>query len=89
MSFSANGSNNETGGEYKHQLSVAEMPSHNHSYNKTLWVQDDGYGNINPSSSTGANKANILSSNSNKTGGDGKHNNIQPYITVYFWRRAA
>lgn len=80
MTFTAN----STGGEYKHKLTVDEMPSHDHyisgyssafgtSYYYNLIGGVNNYG----SKSTG------------KNGGDASHNNIQPYITVYFWKRKA
>ena len=86
MSFTTAGA---TGGEYKHKLTVSEIPSHHHTYNNNLWVQNGGYGSINASASSGANKANITSAQSNSTGGGSSHNNIQPYIVVYLWKRTA
>lgn len=82
----------ETGGEYKHKLTVNEMPSHKHTMSRkpagsswnmvgTQWTNQvggvDNSGNID------------TSANVNSTGGGGSHNNIQPYITVYFWRRTS
>lgn len=74
---------NTQGGEYKHKLVVDEMPSHSHNYYSPI-VQlvspastGDTYGNYN--------KDYKIASDS--TGGDGYHNNVQPYVTVYFWKR--
>ncbi len=73
----------ETGGAKTHTLVQDEMPSHIHSI---------GYGG---SASTVANVAGSYtvrtssSGNSGSTGGDGAHNNLQPYITVYMWKRTA
>ena len=81
MSFTAN----NTGGEYKHKLTVDEIPSHNHQYYspvvQKVAVSSSGstYGNYNKQYLIGTDYA----------GGDGYHNNVQPYITVYFWRRTA
>lgn len=80
MTFTAN----STGGEYKHKLTVDEMPSHDHYLS--------GYSNAFGSSYYynlvgGAN--NYGSKSTDKNGGDASHNNIQPYITVYFWKRKA
>ncbi len=74
---------NSTGGEYKHKLVIDEMPSHAHKYYSPI-VQE-----VTPSSDTHTyanyNKGYLI--NSDSVGGDGYHNNVQPYITVYFWKR--
>lgn len=81
MTFTAN----DTGGEYKHKLTVDEIPSHSHKYYspiiQTVTAASSGsaYGNYN--------KSYLIESS--RTGGDGYHNNVQPYITVYFWKRTA
>ena len=78
----------ETGGEKTHQLTVAEMPKHTHPVytvsTESSGNQQDGlrstgrwYGN-----STG-------SPNVANAGGDGAHNNLQPYITCYMYKRTA
>lgn len=84
MSFTSN----NTGGEYKHKLTVAEMPSHGHK----LYAR--GGQTAQTSSPFADNKPITQGSNSygfnvSSTGGDGYHNNLSPYITVYFWRRTA
>ena len=84
MSFTAN----STGGEYKHKLTVDEMPSHNHK----LYAR--GGSTPQTSSPFAANKPIAQGSNSygfnvSNAVGDLAHNNIQPYITVYFWKRTA
>lgn len=81
MSFTAN----STGGEYKHKLTIDEIPPHSHKYYSPIVQRvaasssGSTYGNYN--------KGYFIESSA--TGGDGYHNNVQPYITVYFWRRTA
>lgn len=74
---------NTTGGEYKHKLVIAEMPSHAHKYYSPL-VQTVTATN---SGSTYGNYNKDYKINSDNAGGDGYHNNVQPYVTVYFWKR--
>ena len=76
---------NSTGGEYQHKLTTSEMPSHTHGINSagqagsTTWgyaIAWDGKASIETSSARISN-----------TGGNQYHNNIQPYIVTYMWRR--
>jgi len=71
----------ETGGAKTHQLSVSEMPAHTHDTNINAGDSTDGNPNI---ASGGGDTGNITTSS---TGGNAAHNNLQPYITVYMWKR--
>jgi len=72
----------ETGGAKTHTLTIDEMPSHTHTQagsDNSAPLQFgspvDDFGEVD--SETGA------------TGGDQPHNNLQPYIVVYMWKRTA
>lgn len=74
-----------TGGEAKHTLTIAEIPSHSHK----TWLGTTGGAQETLSTgdrtehnwgATGALEA---------TGGGQAHNNMPPYLTVYMWKRVA
>lgn len=67
----------ETGGEKTHTLDTTEIPAHTHSV--TILSGGSGLGN-------GGN-SNCSTSTTGSTGGGAAHNNLQPYIVVYMWRR--
>ena len=83
----------EEGGAKTHQLTEAELPSHQH---------DQGYGadqtprhgiTTGLSSVRIDNDGNAFNSTTaartSSVGSDTAHNNLQPYIVVYMWRRTA
>ena len=85
-----------TGGAETHQLTVGEMPSHDHgggdhthtlpgsaTYSPGAPKTRDG-SSSGVAENTGA-SGDIISSN----GGDTAHNNMQPYLVVYIWERTA
>ena len=76
----------ETGGAKTHTLSVAEIPSHTHSV--TIDSSENGGSSHDHSLILdGSSSAEVFTSGS--TGGGGAHNNVQPYIVAYMWRRTA
>lgn len=86
MSFTAN----STGGEYTHKLTVDEMPSHRHKLTMRNNSSAGAYYARPPlSANSGSNYDADREDTIASKGGDVSHNNIQPYITVYFWRRTA
>ena len=76
MGFSAG----DTGGEYNHKLTEAEMPSHSHSY---IEGYQSGSGDTNGNDA----EPSFRGTSTGSTGNDQTHNNLQPYITVYVWKR--
>lgn len=75
-----------TGGEEKHKLTVTEMPKHKHS----VYISGNGGGSWTGVSGSPSNQwAGWNDAYVSEQGGDGSHNNMQPYITVYFWKRTA
>ncbi|MDR1071518.1 MAG: hypothetical protein LBL21_02670 [Rickettsiales bacterium] len=87
----------KTGGAKVHTLTIDEMPSHTHmqdphSHNivsrGTSSSSDGGISRYSGSSGYDTNNTSgSTTAVNNDTGGDGAHNNLQPYITVYIWRR--
>ena len=106
----------ETGGEVVHQLTVGELPAHNHSgstnwagnhHHGTVWTEGsysiwglyDGncnhrgmgagndWDNALPNTSTDGNHSHTVTINN--TGSNQPHNNIQPYIAIYCWKRSS
>ena len=77
----------ETGGAKTHTLSISEIPAHTHNQGSHDSTAGDGgaYNTefIRDHSDT-ADGPNVESSS---TGGGGAHNNLQPYIVVYMWKR--
>lgn len=74
----------DTGGEETHTLTIAEMPSHYHAVRGNLKNQGSGpeFRELGSESSTNSGRT-------ENTGGDGAHNNLQPYIVIKRWHRTA
>lgn len=77
----------KTGGEKTHTLIVDEMPSHKHPLPYRTSILNSAIGSsgswwTDPGTSTGNSNAQSIA-----VGGGKSHNNLQPYITVYMWKR--
>lgn len=86
----------QTGGEEKHTLTTAEMPSHTHTNNSSN--ADGGYGLVHINNGNGNNTLTTGDNNAgepdlytrpaaltiNSTGSDVSHNIMQPYIVVNY-----
>ena len=78
-----------TGGEYAHQLNVDELAPHDHAFPDGTTSNDSPFV-WETAPNTGNNhlfKSNQWTSLTGKTGTGYAHNNVQPYITVAFWKR--
>lgn len=75
-----------TGGEKAHTLIVDEMPSHNHNILKPRWGTNTGANAVYGSNGSGSGSE--YDSRADEGGGQA-HNNLQPFICVYFWKRTA
>ena len=76
----------ETGGAKTHTLLEAEMPAHVHG---ELAPTSASSGALKYAIDTNASGSQASGLNTGSTGGGGAHNNLQPYITVYIWKRTA
>ena len=84
----------ETGGAKTHTLTVNEMPKHNHVLIEQ-WITTEPHvdvampDNKNPSGLAYPLSLSFSSPFTDETGGNAAHNNLQPYITCYMWKRTA
>mgnify|MGYP001181404753 CR=1 FL=1 len=81
---------NETGGSKTHTLTVDELPAHTHTHTvQTGRSYSSSIGG--PPIVQGSNNVLIYEQavTTSSTGSGQAHNNIQPYIVVYMWRRTA
>jgi hypothetical protein len=77
-----------TGGAKTHTLSTAQIPAHTHPRSNKSGggaggATDDSPVLLSGSPTSTSPNPDVLAN----TGGGGAHNNLQPYIVVYFWKR--
>lgn len=78
----------ETGGAKTHTLLAAEMPAHSHLIPDVRDATTGGSTTqIAKTQDTSSTTGTLI--NTASTGGGGAHNNVQPYIVVYMWKRTA
>jgi hypothetical protein len=78
----------ETGGTKTHTLTIAEMPAHDHdtTVGGAAFKAD---GAVGPGTNAWSNQPSGGQTKTGSSGGGNAHNNLQPYIVVYMWKRTA
>lgn len=84
-----------TGGEATHQLTINEIPSHNHTLRSQQWFnfqEGKGEGDDNSifswkNSDTGGTTSKAYINETEYSGNNYSHNNMPPYLSVYVWKR--
>lgn len=92
----------ETGGAKTHTLTTTEIPSHAHAEQVAQIGDPSLLQTATRATGAGSIGTNVLNHTTNgngnggtdgintgNTGGGGAHNNLQPYIVVYMWKRVS
>ena len=78
----------ETGGAKTHTLTTSELPSHTHANSSNNSGSNNNLHHSNDSFvAVGDGSSNTATLTSSATGSGSAHNNLQPYIVVYMWKR--
>lgn len=78
----------KTGGSNTVTLNEQQIPSHRHGV-RIQWADGDGNVSFNTISATKGNLKVDQGNGTSLAGGGQAHNNLQPYITCYMWKRTA
>lgn len=80
----------KTGGDKAITLTVAQMPKHKHKITHRGWYgTTPGSGRTCMSNETISGDSPTPAFDCEEVGGTQAHNNVQPYMTVYMWKRTA
>lgn len=71
-------------GEYKHTLTINEMPRHSHQQYVTANTGNEG---VRQDYNYDGNTSRYPQCQTGETGGNGAHNNMPPYLAVNMWKR--
>lgn len=74
----------KTGGEKTHTLTTNEIPKHKHE----IAVRNNSETGLYETKATNA-TGDVGSAHTQEAGGGQAHNNLQPYITCYMWKRVS
>jgi len=78
----------KTGGEATHVLSVAELAAHNHNHRHSFPGPYQGANGVGTYGG-GWVTSNYTDYDATSAGSNAAHNNLQPFITCYMWKRTA
>lgn len=79
----------KTGGEKTHKLTETEMPSHSHAISYDTRRNATGFADSNSIPFGIGGTVRDITIGTNSKGGNQPHNNLQPYITCYMWKRVS
>ena len=78
----------KTGGEKAHVLTIAESPAHTHT--TSVYWSGGGNDKAYPAGTESSEPIRYnVDPETSSVGGGQAHNNLQPYITCYMWKRVA